>query len=183
MISWERLISDTFDKEGRKYGDENTKPPIDQPTAAGGITLGTLSDYVAATNAPLEVSVLTLRRLNEETATPIVRWKLEQIAKQQKFDQIAFEPLNLHLIDFSYNSGPSLAIRWLQRVLRVGRTGRMDSETFGALAMQNNWLVHQALLCARLQMIDMWTDADAKRKMYEEGLENRVLSFSLLAIP
>ena len=174
----EQLIDDVFDKEGRTYGDQTTRPPIDQPTSPGGIILSTLSEYLTRPATLAELKALTV-----ETARPIVRWKLRQLAAAQKFDQIAFEPLRLQLIDFSYNSGPSLAIRWLQRVLRVPRTGRMDPSTFTALAHADNWLVHQALVGARLQMIDLWTDAEAKRKAWEEGLENRVLSFSLLEIP
>lgn len=172
------LVESVFDKEGRTYGDQTTRPPIDQPTAPGGIILGTLSEYL---NRP--ATLAELKALTVETARPIVRWKLRQLATQQGFAAIDFEPLRLQMIDFAYNSGPALAIRWLQRVLRVPKTGRMDLPTFTALELADAWLVNQALIGARLQMIDLWTDAVAQRRAWEEGLESRGLQFSLLEIP
>lgn len=179
----DHLVEDVFAKEGVRYGDQHTRPPIDQPTAAGGITLDTLREYVAATGSPLAPTVATLKLLTKQTAAPIVRWKLRQIARVHRFERIVFEPLRLQMIDFSYNSGPGLAIRWLQRVLRVPRTGVMDQATFVALFATDAWLVNQAMVAARLQMVDMWTDGDAKAKAWEEGVESRGLAFSLLEVP
>jgi lysozyme family protein len=178
MITEDRLVEDTFEKEGREYGDEHTHPPIDQPTAPGGIILKTLSEYLGRPATLAELRVLTV-----ETARPIVRWKLRQIASANGLTGIGFEPLRLQMIDFTYNSGPGIAIRWLQRVLRVTPDGVIGPATRVALARADLWLVHQALIAARLQMIDMWTDSAAKRKAWEEGLENRALTFSLLAVP
>jgi lysozyme family protein len=172
------LVEHIFDKEGRTYGDEHTSPPIDQPTAPGGIILPTLSEYLGR-----PATLAELRALTVDTATPVVKWKLHQFGRQHNLIAITFAPLRLQMIDFAYNSGPSLAIRWLQRVLRVRRTGVMDADTVWAVQQQDSFLTHQSLIAARLQMIDMWSDADAKRKIFEEGLENRVLSFSLLEIP
>lgn len=169
------LIDDVFKKEGLKYEEP---PRIDQPTAAGGIILATLSEYLGR-----PATLAELRALTPITARPVVRWKLRQLALQHGFAGIGFEPLRLQLIDFSYNSGPGTAIRWLQRVLRVPRDGVIGPQTNAALEQADLWLVHQALIAARLQMIDMWTDAAAKRKAWEEGLENRALTFSLLAVP
>jgi lysozyme family protein len=172
------LIAHVFDKEGRTYGDEHTKPPIDQPTAPGGIILDTLSEYLGRPATLEELKALTV-----VTATPIVQWKLAQFAKRHNLHAIAFDPLRLQVIDFSYNSGPGIAIRWLQRVLRLRRSGQMDSDTVWAVQHQDSWLVHHAYIAARLQMIDMWTDSEQRRKAWEEGLENRSLSFSLLDVP
>jgi lysozyme family protein len=174
----DELIDDVFTKEGRTYGDQHTRPPIDQPTAPGGIILATLSEYLGR-----PATLAELRALTPDTARPIVQWKLRTLAAVQGFDRITFEPLQLQMIDFGYNSPPALAIRWLQRVLRVPRTGRMDETTIAALAISDGFLVNQALIAARLQMIDLWTDAAAQRKAWEEGLESRGLSFSLLVIP
>lgn len=172
------LIESIFDKEGRKYGDEHTTPPIDQPTAPGGITLDTYSHYLGHPATLAELKALTV-----ETAKPVIQWTLRSMIRREFFDQITFEPLRWQVIDFAWNSGPALAIRWLQRCLRVPRTGRMDVATLTALAQYDNWLVNQAYVAARLQMIDMWTDAAQQRKAWEEGLESRGLLFSLLEIP
>ena|SRR3990167_4345552 len=184
----DQLIADVFVKEGDVYGDTTTHPPIDQPTARGGIVLATLRAYIAATHSPLAGTVTTLKALTREQAEAIVRWKLREDEKANKFDRIAFEPLRLQMRDFAYNSGPPLAIRWLQRVLRVPRTGVMDAATFAVLAEYGPnpfvvFLINQALIAARLQMVDMWTDSNKQAKAWEEGVESRGLTFSLLEVP
>ncbi len=188
MVIADDLVAAIFAVEGVRYGDRTTSPPIDQPTAAGGITLGCLRDYVRATGAALPVHVETLKSLTKETATPIVRWKLRDLAHANGFDLIQFEPLRNQMIDWAYNSGPGIAIRWLQRVLGVPRTSVMDAVTVAAvrypdLARIPVWM-SESLLAARLRMIDMATDPGGKvDHKFEEGLENRALSFSLLEVP
>lgn len=172
------IVDDIYEKEGDAYGDLTTHPPIDQPTGRGGITLETLTDYLGH-----PASIDDLKALTRDQAKQIIRWKLRRLQTAAQLGGIAFEPLRLQLIDFAYNSGPALAIRWLQRVLRVPRTGVIDGLTRSALLDADPWLVNQALVGARLQMIDLWTDAGAQRKAWEEGLESRGLRFSLLEIP
>lgn len=180
----ERLIDDVFGKEGDTYGDQTTSPPIDQPTARGGITLATLQEYYDAKEPGRRATVLELKQLSHPQARVIVRWKLARVATKAGLDVIAFAPLKLQLVDFAYNSGEGLALRWLQRVLRVPRTSKMDAATVDALVKVDQWLVNQALIAARLQMIDGATDPGGKvDKRYEEGLESRALTFSLLEVP
>jgi lysozyme family protein len=178
LISIERLIDDVFVKEGDRYGDQHTRPPIDQPTGRGGLTLKTLE---ACLGRPCTVA--DLKNLSHQDARGVVRWVLDNLAGTSRIAEIPAEPLRLQMLDFAYNSGPALAFRWLQRVLRVPRTGRMDAATRAALAANNLWLVNQALVAARLQMIDLSTDGTSIDKKYEEGLENRALTFSLLEVP
>jgi lysozyme family protein len=179
----DQLVADVFAREGDTYGDTTTHPPIDQPTARGGITLAVLRAFIAATPSPLAGTVTTLKALTREQAEAIVRWNVRTLSAEHKFTSITFEPLRLQVIDFAYNSGAPLAIRWLQRVLRVDRTGVMDASTFAALEGADQWLVNQAYVAARLEMIDRWTDSDAQAKAWEEGLESRGLTFSLLEVP
>lgn len=174
-----QLIDDVFKKEGDKYGDQNTVPPIDQPTGRGGIILPTLSAYFGR-----PATIDELKTLTHEKAREVVWWKLQSISERAGLDVISFEPLRLQMIDFAYNSGEGLAVRWLQRVLRSPRTSKMDEVTVAALTNADQWLVNQALIAARLQMIDMATDPGGSvDKKYEEGLENRALTFSLLTVP
>lgn len=174
----DQLIDAIFAQEGDQYGDPHTVPPIDQPTGRGGITLPTLTAYRGR-----PCTVADLQALSQLEARAIVRWVLDRLLVGWRIAQIAPESLRLQLLDFAYNSGPALAYRWLQRVLRVPRTGRLDAATTAALASQDWWLVNQALVAARLQMIDRATDGGTIAKRYEEGLENRALSFSLLEVP
>ena len=173
----DELIEDVYDKEGRVYGDAHTHPPIDQPTAPGGIILDTLSAYLGRPATLRELQGLTL-----DTSRPVVRWKLREVQRTLGIEALPYEPLKLAIVDFYYNSG-TYAIKWLQRVLRVEPDGVVGPQTLDALWAQDAWLVHHAYLLARLQMVDMWTDAEAKRKQWEEGLENRVLKFSQLLEP
>ena len=177
----EQLVDRVFAREGDKYGDPTTKPPIDQPTARGGIILPTLQAYYDAAEPGRRANVLDLQTMSHAQARVIVRWFLRRLSGLHHFDLVAFEPLRLHLVDFAYNSGAERAIRWLQRVLNVEATGTIDAATVDALNASQR-LIHQALIAARLQMIDAATDAGSVSKTFEEGLENRALEFSLLKV-
>jgi lysozyme family protein len=184
------LVDAIFEKEGDAYGDQHTTPAVDQPTARGGLTLPVVRSYCLAHSLP-QPTIETLRAMSHATAREIVDWSLGQLARSAGLDRITFEPLRNQLIDFAYNSGAPLAIRWLQRALRVERTSRMDAATIATLERSDLWLVHHVLAFGRLLMIDMWSDPDPTRtkdanvlrKNLEEGLENRALKFSLLAVP
>jgi lysozyme family protein len=184
----DQVIDGVFAREGDTYGDQRTRPPIDQPTARGGIILATLLAFVAATRSPLPPTVETLKTMTHPQAREIVRWMLRELARQHGLDQIPYDALRHQAVDWAYNSGPGIAIRWLQRVLGVPRTGRMDAVTVAAVKYPDAkrvpvWL-SESLLAARLRMIDMVTDPGGKvDHKYEEGLENRALSFSLLEVP
>lgn len=100
---------------------------------------------------------------------------------------IPYEPLRVQLIDFGVNSGPTRAIRWLQRVVRMRDvTGQLDAATVTilqgmALAPYSILLplVNDALVAARVYMIDQSVDQGLMRKIDEEGVESRALSFFL----
>jgi hypothetical protein len=58
----------------------------------------------------------------------------------------------------------------------------MDQDTLDSMFSPPR-LLNQALIAARLEMVDRWTDSNAQAKMWEEGVESRGLSFSLLEVP
>ena len=178
MKTYTSLVDDVFEKEGDVYAEP---PTIDQPTGRGGITLAVYQQFCDVMQPGRRVTKLDLRTLTHVEARAIVMWYLTRLEKEIGLPVIAFQPLRLQMLDFAYNSSGPRAVRWLQRCLRCPVTGFVDPRTTQALGQQDNWLVHQALIAARLQMIDSWTDAPANQK-YEEGLENRALTFSLLQI-
>lgn len=100
--------------------------------------------------------------------------------------KVPSEALRVLLIDFGINSGPERAVRWLQRVLGLTPTGRLDFGTRAALADAYTGrrigdrpaldVVADALVAARLYMVDRTTDAPSQKR-FEEGLENRALEF------
>jgi len=96
---------------------------------------------------------------------------------QSPFRFVAFEPLRVQLIDFGINSGTARATRWLQRAIGVPTTGDMDDVTRSALNAYPGRLVNNALVAARLKMVDDWTDGDQGQKVFEEGVESRALTF------
>lgn len=173
------LIAMVFEKEGDVYADQNSNPPIDQPTGPGGIILDTLSEYLGR-----PATVDELKALTRATATPIVDWKLQQFSRQFSFDKLKFTPLRAQMIDFAYNSGPTRAIRWLQRSLRVNATGIIDYDTEVALIRQDMWLVHQALIGARAQMVSSWGDDPnhKERRQWVRGIIKRTVSHSLIKV-
>lgn len=180
------VVDGVFEKEGDAYADEHSSPPIDQPTGPGGITLPVLSAFRGRS-----CTVADLKALAVTEAREVVRWKLRQLSLTNRISAVDDEAVRNQLLDFAYNSGGSLAIRWFQRVLGVPRTGIMDAATVAAAnapQARAHVLLNQALVAARLQMVDMATDAaKAGRKgidaKYEEGLENRALRFSALEVP
>lgn len=100
-----------------------------------------------------------------------------QYIDNSPFSVVAYDPLRAQLVDFSINSGQERAIRWLQRVLQVPTTGRVDDRTKTAVNLYPGFLVNNALVAARAFMVDKWADADKARKPEEEGVESRALSF------
>lgn len=174
------IVEDIFKREGDLYAEP---PRIDQPTGRGGITLPVLQAFMRAKTgvSTLIAIVDDLRNLTHDQAREVVQWNLEQVAATMGLEKLNYHPLKLQLLDFGYNSGEARAIRWLQRVLHTAVTGKMDANTLAVLGQCSPWLVHHALIAARLQMIDRWGDAPEHKK-YEEGLENRALSFSQLTV-
>lgn len=167
--TFDQLVQDIFVREGDVYAEP---PTIDQPTGRGGITLPTYQRYCNAVEPGRIVTVVDLKALTHEQARVIVQWVLEGLATEMGLEHVPFDPLRVQLLDFGYNSGGSRALRWLQRVISCPVSGHMDPVTITTLAQCNGRLVHQALIAARLQMI--------QGMKYEEGLENRILSFSLI---
>lgn len=163
------LIDGIFIREGDSYAEP---PKIDQPTGRGGITLPTLQSFCHAMQPGRVVTTADLQALSHEEARAIISWLLGELNREMGLGAVSYEPLKLHLLDFGYNSGGERALRWLQRVLNVAVTGTMDLGTVMAVQRENPFLVHHALLFARMRMVHGMT--------FEEGLENRILSFSRL---
>ena len=168
-MTLDQVISDVLKREGGFVDD-----PADRGGATNmGITAAVLGEWRklgrVATRA--EVAALT-----EPEARAIY---MKRYVIDPGFGTIADDALCAQLVDFGVVSGPARAIRWLQRVLNVPATGLMDAATKAAFAAMPSRLVNDALVAARLYMIDDITDGDATQKKYEEGWENRALAFFL----
>ena len=98
------------------------------------------------------------------------------------FAQIAFEPLRVQCVDFGVNSGPPRAIRWLQRVCSCtpvdGVLGAVTARHVNALPGR---LVNDALVAARLRLLEDFMASDPRQETFRRGWTTRALSFVLAA--
>lgn len=140
-----------------------------------GITAKTLGIYRALGRPATRAEVKALTR---DQAAEIYR---QIFIKQPGFTagRFACEPLRLQLIDFGVNSGPTRAVRWLQRVVRYRPVdGRLTPDLLAHVNGMPGPVVNDALVAARLFMVDQTSDAP-NQKQFEEGWENRALEFFL----
>lgn len=122
-------------------------------------------------------TVAEIRALSHAEALDLYR---RRYVVDPGFDKIPDPALRTQLIDFGVNSGPARAVRWLQRVLGRPATGLLGADTLETLATydaQGLRLVNDALVAARLYMVQMLIDADETQQVFEEGWERRALSF------
>lgn len=169
----DEIIGGVIEREGG-YNDD----PADKggPTKYG-ITAETLGKWLKLGRPATADEV---RAMPESTARAIYdSWYVSEPGFTP--EKVPFEPLRVQLVDFGVNSGPARATRWLQRVIGVPTTGRMDDRTVEWLFLHRGFLriVNDALVATRLLMLDNVTDAGIVNKKFEEGLESRALKFVL----
>lgn len=169
MKTVDDIISDVLVQEGG-YSDH----PADKGGATNfGITAKVLGEWrrLGRPASREEVRALTIAE-----ARDIYR---KRYVLNYGFQRIPHDGLRAQLVDFGVNSGPSRAIRWLQRAIGMPASGVLDAATLHAVSELPPKLVNNALVAARLKMIDAWTDEDRSQKVFEEGVESRALSFFL----
>jgi len=167
-VTLDALIAEIIAREGGFVDD-----PADRGGATKyGITARVLGEWRRLTRAATRAEV---QALDLPEATAIYR---QRYVIGPGFDTLP-DPLRVQLVDFGVNSGPARAVRWLQRVLGVPVTGALDAPTRATLDASPARLVNDALVAARLYMIDDLTDGDPTQKRFEEGLESRALTFFL----
>jgi lysozyme family protein len=121
--------------------------------------------------------VADLRALTLAEARQILRWRIDAALTRWHFDRIAYEPLRLQLLDFAWNSGEGLAVRQLQRAVRLPEAdvdGILGPQTLAALARHDAALVHNALAAQRARMVQ--TSRKIAKK-FKGGVIARALSF------
>lgn len=183
----EAVIAGILEREGG-WRDAKARPDGSwDPATNRGITLNTLQTYgpslIAADSG---YGIERLRSLSEAEAARIYRTIFIELPGFT-VENIPFEPLRVQLIDFGVNSGPERATRWLQRVCGLQATGHLNAQTI-AFLNKEQWngferpllaLVNDALVAARVYMVDQAVDQGRLRRQDEEGLESRALRFFL----
>lgn len=149
---------------------------VDHPQDRGGathwgITVGAWGEYRRFGRPATRAEV---QRITREQAIEFYRVRYVQ---HSPFVVVAYEPLRVQLIDFAVLSGTERATRWLQRVLDVEPTGRMDDRTLVALNRDRGALVNRALVGARVQMFSGIVAGDAGQGVFLKGWIARAVSF------
>lgn len=120
-------------------------------------------------------TVSEVQALTEDEAR---RYYRERVIGTSPFTAVTYEPLRVQLIDFGINSGNDRAVRWLQRAMGLPPASNvLTPALLGRVNALPGVLVNNALVAARLRMVDDWTDGAADQKQFEEGVESRALAF------
>jgi type VI secretion system secreted protein VgrG len=101
----------------------------------------------------------------------------QKYVKSPHFDMIQDPHLFLQLVDTGVLSGPEIAIRKLQEILKVTVDGVLGPETLAALALQNPKVVNNQLVIARIRMICRIVQKAPAQIKFLCGWCDRALSF------
>jgi lysozyme family protein len=163
MVTDAQIIDEILEREGWNGPDY-----LDKADAGGRTTWG-ISERAhpeAWIDGPPTIG--RCRQIYEEEYVKPFDWMRE----------LEYDQLRVQMIDIAVNSGHPWAIRLLQRVIGVHDDGKAGPVTKAALrAAGAPRMICNALVAFRLKFVDDITDAKASQKRFEEGWENRALSF------
>lgn len=168
----EQIIEGVLEREAGFQADANDKGNWTGGAVGAGELKGTNFGISAAAFPHLDIKNLT-----REQAFAIYR---EEYVTKPGFEQIPDPSLREQLVDFGVNSGPARAIEFLQKLLQVEVTRKLDGPTLSTLWSLGplcTFILNDALAGVRAAFIDKITDANARLKKFEEGLESRALEF------
>lgn len=166
-VTVDEIIEGIIKREGGYVNDPND--PGGETNL--GITWPTLKRAIALGIVPSDT---TIRALTPPLAKKIYH---HLFVVEPGFEKIEDPSLREQLVDFGVNSGPARAVQFLQRLLRVPVTGKLDGVTLSTLWKHDPFLVNEALAGARARFIDDLTDSSPRMRKFEEGLESRALEF------
>lgn len=177
MLDIDKIITEVFDREGRKY----TNHPSDRggPTKFG-ITLKTLSSYLGRKATAEEVAAL-----KESEAREIYRVKF---LIDPGFHKISDPYVLVLAFDCGINHGTDRAVRWLQEVAGATVDGQFGPRTELAVNTFNPVLLYQRLLARRIRFFGQIINRDPERvratkagyrlqAVFAEGWLDRAASF------
>lgn len=117
-------------------------------------------------------SRLEVRSLSLTEASAI--YKTRYVAP---FAWVGDDALRVQLIDFGVNSGVVTAIRQLQAVLGISVDGVAGARTKAALLAHDARLVNNAVVAARVRLIEAIVDRDASQLVFLHGWIRRAVGF------
>jgi lysozyme family protein len=174
MSKVDEMIADIIKKEG---GYVNHKADKGGPTNWG-VTQATLSAYIER-----PASIADVRALKKETAATIYK---QNYFLKPRLNQLP-EAVQHKVFDISVNSGPSRAVKILQRTLTDlgyevgGVDGVLGLKTIGAtescLESKGEAFLLNALVDARIAFYRSIVANNPSQKVFLAGWENRANSF------
>ncbi len=186
-MTTDEILDDLLQREGGHRAEVRRPDGTIDPETVRGITWPTYQKYCRDHDLGEPTSDGFLQLTAEQARNIYVGMFIVEPGFTR--ENVPFEPLRVQLIDFGVNSSPARAIRWLQRAMLfrgADVTGVMDKPTtdllYGLGTLDGTPLlamVNDALVAARLYMIDRAVDQGRIRKVDEEGLESRALGFFL----
>jgi lysozyme family protein len=172
QVTFDRFFKAAMEFEGTSYEDV----PGDRggPTRAG-ITYGRLAQVrgirVPARGTPAYESLKDdLRHLSMDEIAAIYR--------SDYWDAVCGDRLpsgvDFACADFGLNSGPSRAVKYLQRLVGTPQTGRMDEATLSAVAEHNPADLITDYCDARARFLTQIVERDPSQMKFKKGWLNRV---------
>ena len=160
----EAIINDIIEVEG-----DFTDDPTDHGGATRwGVTQATLEAWRGS-----PVSVEDVRTLSITEARLILE---DLYIKKPGFDRIASEVLRDCLVDYGVNSGPSAAIKALQRCLGVKADGVIGSETERAANIKPGTWLSVKVTAQRIRHLGRIVTNDHTQARFAAGWANRIAS-------
>lgn len=95
-----------------------------------------------------------------------------------KADDITDQSIANLLVDWAYNSGTSLAIRHIQRIVGVNADGIMGNITLSAINRRSPLPLFGALKQDRIAFLNTTAQKNPRKKKFLKGWLNRVNSFT-----
>lgn len=163
----ETILRDVLDREG---WPTYTEHPADRGGATkGGITLRTLQSWRRR-----PVSLADLRELQKDEALAILR---RRYVETNGIHKLEGHPIHAQLVDNAVLSGPTLAVKDLQRVLRVKRDGIVGPVTRGACEAADAESLDRRCAVVRALRLGRHVQAHPDQIVFLSGWLKRALSF------
>lgn len=131
-----------------------------------GITLATLSAWRSADCTADDMKALSVAEAREIYGAEYIT--------RPGFDRIASEALRATLVDYGVHSGPRVAIRSLQRILKVAQDGNLGPQTEQAANLTDGRRLAIKVLAGRARHLGRIITDDPKQAAFAAGWMDRV---------
>lgn len=104
---------------------------------------------------------------------------LKKYVEGPGFSKVSHPGIMAQLVDFGVNSGPGIAIRELQRILKVPDDGVLGPATLKAVQQADPRALNNALVAARVKLLCKICVKTPSQLKFLSGWVNRALEFLL----